>query len=165
MKYRVRVTVIDKKLFPELQERYCADPHAGPCPCYGIGDEFLFEPDGDQFRLCGMNTLAVTLGDPGKTAGGPNMPHCAKAWDAISRLIYTALQGGSPGKGRMRRENTAIACCPDGTRPVIFRIERLDLEETRAFEGARSGDRAVSDDSARAEHGRDDGSRDLQRLR
>lgn len=25
MKHKVRVTVIDKKIYPELQEKYCAD--------------------------------------------------------------------------------------------------------------------------------------------
>ena len=48
MKHQVTMTVIDKKLFPELQERYCADKQAGACPCYNVGDEFLFERDGDK---------------------------------------------------------------------------------------------------------------------
>ena len=26
-------------------------------------------------------------------------------------------------------ENTMIACCSDGTRPVIFKIERIDVSE------------------------------------
>ena len=26
MKHKVRLTVIDKKLYPELQQQYCADP-------------------------------------------------------------------------------------------------------------------------------------------
>lgn len=32
-------------------------------------------------------------------------------------------------KGWMKEENTMIACCSDGTRPVIFKIERVDLPE------------------------------------
>ena len=28
MKYKVKVTVIDKKLHPQLQEKYCADPNS-----------------------------------------------------------------------------------------------------------------------------------------
>ena len=42
MKHKVKVTVIDKKLYPELQQQYCADPDSGSCPCYNIGDEFVF---------------------------------------------------------------------------------------------------------------------------
>lgn len=43
MQYKVKVTVIEKKLYPELQEKFCADPNVGACPCYHVGDEFIFE--------------------------------------------------------------------------------------------------------------------------
>ena len=39
MQHKVKLTVIDKKLYPELQEKYCADPNSGMCPCYNVGDE------------------------------------------------------------------------------------------------------------------------------
>ena len=42
IKHKVKVTVIDKKLYPELQEQYCANPVSGACPCYNVGDEFIF---------------------------------------------------------------------------------------------------------------------------
>ena len=45
MKHKVRVTVLKKNLYPELQQAYCADPHAGPCPCYHEGDVFEFYRD------------------------------------------------------------------------------------------------------------------------
>lgn len=57
MKHQVKMTVIDKKLFPELQERYCADKQAGACPCYNVGDEFLFERDGTR-TISGKAALA-----------------------------------------------------------------------------------------------------------
>ena len=131
MKHRVKVTVLDKKLYPELQAQYCADPAAGACPCYNVGDEFLFEREGDRddFWHMGLNTLVKTCADPDTVAGGPRMPHCSEAWDAIARYIYAGLQGGSIMKGWMNRENVMITCCSDGTRPVIFKIKRLDLEE------------------------------------
>ena len=56
------------------------------------------------------------------------MPFCSEAWDAISRYIYTGLEGGSIMKGWMKKENEMITCCSDGTRPVIFKIERIDYE-------------------------------------
>ena len=31
-------------------------------------------------------------------------------------------------KGWMENENEMIACCSDGTRPVFFKIERVDYE-------------------------------------
>lgn len=128
MRHMVKVTVIDKKLYPELQQAYCADPHAGACPCYNIGDEFLFRRDDerDDFWHMGLDTLIKTGAAPDTVAGGPRMPFCSELWDAVSRYIYAGLQGGSIMKGWMREENTMIACCSDGTRPVIVKIERID---------------------------------------
>ena len=130
MQHKVKVTVIDKKLYPELQARYCADPEAGACPCYNVGDEFVFERYGnaDDFWHMGLNTLTKTSGDPDTIAGGPKLPFCSEAWDAISRYIYAGIEGGPIMKSWMKEENTMIACCSDGTRPVIFRIERIDYE-------------------------------------
>lgn len=129
MQHKVRLTVIDKKVYPELQAAYCADPNAGPCPCYHVGDTFLFARYGaaDDFWHGGLRTLCQTAQTADGTAGG-DVPHCSEAWDAISRYIYAGLQGGSLMRGWMREENTMIACCSDGTRPVLFRIERLDYK-------------------------------------
>ena len=131
MKHKVRVTVLKKNLYPELKQAYCADPHAGPCPCYHEGDVFEFYRDGsrDDFWHMGANTLVRTKGDPNTVAGGPQLPFCSEAWDAIARYIYTGLQGGSIIRGWMKEENTMIACCSDGTRPVVFQIERIDYED------------------------------------
>lgn len=32
-------------------------------------------------------------------------------------------------KSWMKKENEMIACCLDGTRPVIFKIERIDYDQ------------------------------------
>ena len=58
-----------------------------------------------------------------------NGKFCSEAWDAVSRYIYAALQGGSIMKGWTNDEKMMIACCSDGTRPVIFKIERIDEME------------------------------------
>ena len=133
MQHKVKVTVIDKKLYPELQARYCADPEAGACPCYNVGDEFVFERYGsaDDFWHMGLNTLRQTslpTESRAGIAGGPALPHCSEAWDAIARYIYTGLQGGSIMRNRMNDERVMITCCSDGTRPVIFKIQRLDYK-------------------------------------
>ncbi len=77
MQYKVKVTVIDKKLYPELQEAYCADPQSGACPCYNVGDTFVFERYGlqDDFWHMGLNTLKETQG----TAAGTSTPACKGA--------------------------------------------------------------------------------------
>ena len=112
MQHKCRVTVIDKKCFNDLQGKYLADPASGVCPFYNVGDEFVFERYGerDDFWREG------------------NGSQCAEAWDCISRYIYTALQGGSIMRNWTNDERMMIACCNDGTRPVIFRIERIDYK-------------------------------------
>lgn len=115
MQHKCRVEVIDKKLFPDYQKAYLADPDSGVCPFYKIGDVTIFE------RYGGEDTFWTA-------ARGA---HCAEAWDCISRYIYTALQGGSIMRGWTNDERMMIACCNDGTRPVIFKIERLDYKVVR----------------------------------
>ena len=90
MKHKVKLTVIDKKLYPELQSEHCLNPQSGACPCYNVGDEFVFFRDGDRddFWHCGLNTLTKTNGNPDTVAGGPKMPFCSELWDAVSRYIY-----------------------------------------------------------------------------
>lgn len=130
MQHKVKLTVIDKKLYPELQQKYCKDADAGMCPCYNVGDEFVFEryDAADDFWHMGLNTLKQTVKAQEKIAGGAAFPHCSEAWDAISRYIYAGLQGGSIMRGWMNDERVMIACCSDGTRPVIFKIERMDYK-------------------------------------
>ncbi len=74
------------------------------------------------------------LQSPGTAhCGTKGVPFCAEAWDAVARYIYTGLQGGSIMRGWMKEENTMIACCNDGTRPVIFKIERIDCGKRQIF--------------------------------
>ncbi len=129
MQHKCKVTVIDKKCFNDLQEKYLADPKSGACPCYNVGDEFLFERYDikDDFWHVGLNTLTETkCSSPESVAGGAVKPQCSEAWDCISRYIYTALQGGSIMRNWTNDERMMIACCSDGTRPVIFKIQRID---------------------------------------
>lgn len=141
MLHKCKMTILDKKLYPELQEAYCADPQSGPCPCYHAGDQYLFERyDGaDDFWKMGAGTLIKATHGIDGIAGGPDRPHCSELWDAVSRYIYTALQGGSIMRGWIKDERVMIACCSDGTRPVIVKLERLDycaayLESSRSRE-------------------------------
>lgn len=112
MQYKCKITVIDKKVFDDLQEKYLADPKSGACPFYEVGTEYIFERYDEEDTFWRM----------GKGA------HCSEAWDCFSRYIYTALQGGSIMRGWTNNEHMMIACCNDGTRPVIFKIERLDYK-------------------------------------
>lgn len=103
---KCKVTVIRKECFDDLQREYLADPHSGKCPMFEVGQEFIF--DGPSYES--MN----------------NGKFCMEAYDAINRYIYAAIQGGSIMKGWTKDEKMMIACCNDGTRPVIFKLERID---------------------------------------
>lgn len=138
MEHRVKVTVIDKKLFPELQAQYCKVPDSGKCPCFNKGDGFLFyrNDERDDYWHMGAGTL-IKRGKPDEGVlqsprtmhcGETGVPFCSEAWDAISRYIYTGLQGGAIMHGWMNEDKIMITCCNDGTRPVIFKIERIDVE-------------------------------------
>ena len=99
MQYKCKMTVIDKKVFGDLQEKYLADPKSGACPFYEVGAEYIFERYGDE----------DTFWTQGKGA------HCSEAWDCFSRYVYTALQGGSIMRNWTNDEHMMIACCNDGT--------------------------------------------------
>ena len=112
MQHKCKITVLKKELYADLQREYLADPSSGPCRFYEEGQEFVFERYGgrDDFWTMGKGT------------------QCSEAWDAISRYVYTALQGGSIMRNWTNDERIMIACCSDGTRPVIFKIERIDYK-------------------------------------
>lgn len=115
MKHQCKITVLETKVFTDYQEEYLANPKSGPCPFFKKGDTFFLDrtPQKDDFYHL-MN---------GK--------FCGEAWDAVSRYVYTALQGGSIMHGWTKDERMMIACCNDGTRPVIFKIERIDIPENK----------------------------------
>ena len=77
MKHQCKITVLETKVFADYQEKYLANPKSGPCPFFKKGDTFLLDrtPQKDDFYYL-MN---------GK--------FCGEAWDAVSRYVYTALQG------------------------------------------------------------------------
>ncbi len=92
-----------------MQEKYLEDTKVGACPLFKVGDTFLLEGDNFWRMIDGK--------------------FCSEAWDCISRYVYSALQGGSIMNGWTNYEKMMIACCNDGTRPIIFKIERIDIED------------------------------------
>ena len=83
-------------------------------------------------RECYKDLQAEYLADPKVDSDNffrmLNGTFCAEAWDCISRYVYAALQGGSIMQGWTNDEKVMITCCNDGTRPVIFKLERIDEE-------------------------------------
>ena len=78
MQHIVKVTVFDKKHFSELQQQYCAVPDSGVCPCYNVGDEFMFYRNDEREDYWHMG--AGTLVKSGKADTGnlqsPGTMHC-----------------------------------------------------------------------------------------
>jgi len=109
MAHKCKITVLRRELFQDLADEYLADPQSGKCPFFQDGQEFLVDNQG-FFRMM-------------------KGEFCSEAWDCISRYVYSALQGGSIMRGWTNDERVMIACCNDGTRPVIFKLERIDEEE------------------------------------
>lgn len=108
MKHKCKITILKRECYRDLQAEYLADPKSGPCPYFHEGQEIIVDSD-NFFRML-------------------NGTFCAEAWDCISRYVYAALQGGSIMQGWTNNEKVMITCCNDGTRPVIFKLERIDEE-------------------------------------
>ncbi len=109
MKHLCKITVLRRELYQDLADQYLADPQSGKCPFFQDGQEFLVDMK-SYFRLL-------------------DGQFCSEAWDSISRYVYSALQGGSIMRGWTNDEKVMITCCNDGTRPVIFKLERIDVDE------------------------------------
>ena len=40
MQHKCKITVLETKVFPDLQEKYLTNPQSGPCPCFKAGEVF-----------------------------------------------------------------------------------------------------------------------------
>jgi uncharacterized repeat protein (TIGR04076 family) len=98
-----KITVLKKMANPEIAEAYCQDGAAVcPCPAFQEGQEFITEND--------------------KPEG-----FCDWAWHDIFMYV-TILRCGGNMKDTlkwMKDDKTVIACCSDGIRPVVFKIEMI----------------------------------------
>ena len=106
---KCRITVVKKDLYADLIARYC-DPATVPCEVFEVGDEFLVDRE-SFFNLRFRK------------------PFCSEAWNAISTYVFTMVQGGEPS---WAVNHTILACCNDGARPVVFKLERIDIPEDEA---------------------------------
>jgi uncharacterized repeat protein (TIGR04076 family) len=99
---KVKVTVIRKLDMRDVHPEGggSATDFEPVCPLFELGDEFVFE------------------------VGEPPWGFCQAAFDDIYRYI-SGLRFGA-NYPWMAEPGTAIACCTDGLRPVVFFLERLD---------------------------------------
>lgn len=110
----VKITVLKRCLNADLAEKL-SDSVIKPCDVFEEGQEFI---------------------------GGLNMPEgfCAWAWSDISKMVVSLMAGAQFDRGLfnnwMKSDNTAIACCTDGFRPVVFKLERIDTNDLVDESGA-----------------------------
>lgn len=104
--HKCKITVLRREYYQDLADEYLADPQTGKCPVFEDGQEILVDSE-NYFNLM-------------------KEPFCSEAWDCLGKYVYTALQGGAIMKGWTNDEKMLIACCNDGVRPVIFKLERID---------------------------------------
>ena len=101
---KCQITVVKTMLFEDLRDEYMPADF-GTCPVMQEGDIF-------------------------KTGGlfGNSMPKgfCEYAWQAVQNMACT-LAGG----GKVFGLDYNIACCNDGIRPVILKLEAIDESEVQ----------------------------------
>jgi len=99
-----KITVLKTLRFQDLEEEYRRpDIRKGPCSFFTVGDEFI------------VNYLAER----------PENFKCDWAWHDIHKIIMILMTNGNFSTW-MKNENNFITCCTDGTKPVIFKVERLE---------------------------------------
>ena len=110
MEYQVKVTVIDKKLFPELQAQYCAVPDSGKCPCYNVGDEFIFcrNNERDDYWHCGKGHQ---LNQENRTQAVYNRPELPTA---EAKAFHFVQKRGTPSAAISTRHCKAEVSCTAG---------------------------------------------------
>lgn len=101
-----RITVLKRTFDAGLAEEHLKQEQ-GPCPVFREGQEFV-------------------------TSNAMERPQgfCDWAWNDIYRMVAVLSRGGNFSRGGdydgwMKDDRSIIACCTDGIRPVIFRVERI----------------------------------------
>lgn len=104
---RCRVEVIRCQCFSDLQGRYLEDPDPGPCGRFRVGDSFEITPSNFS-AFCKEGRM------------------CQNAWRVLEPYVLAALSEGETVEcASAMSRNQAVVCCPDGTRPVVFKVTAL----------------------------------------
>ncbi|MCP4542725.1 MAG: TIGR04076 family protein [Chloroflexi bacterium] len=98
---KVKITVLKRMVNEDIIDEYIGDEQERvPCGLFEDGQEFIQE----DWR--------------------PPEGFCPWVWADIHKEIILIRRGGEQG-GRVPK-GTAITCCTDGFRPVVFKIERIE---------------------------------------
>jgi len=101
----IKITVLKRMYNPEIAEMYRRpDVHKGPCPYYEEGQEYVVQQLGER----------------------PENFFCDWAWNDIQKILFS-LQTGGDFSIWMKEGYNFIACCTDGIKPVVFKLERIEV--------------------------------------
>lgn len=100
---KCKITVLKVMLNKEIADEYC-EPASIPCPVFKEGQEFIYEAYGEGNKPEGF---------------------CENAWNDIYKYVM-ALSTKGNYTGWMKQDGTNIVCCTDGTRPVVFKLQRIE---------------------------------------
>ena len=88
-------------LAEEYRKQEYNEKYPSPCGIFEDGQEFILE-----------------------AWGVPPKGFCPWAWADIHKEIMLIMGGGN--NISLKQEGVAIACCSDGFKPVVFKIERIE---------------------------------------
>jgi uncharacterized repeat protein (TIGR04076 family) len=97
---KVKITVLKRMVNQDLVDEFCEADVTVPCPHFAEGQVFTVDGIAQPENFCGA------------------------AWHDIHKSYLAIRQGGS-FDGWMKDDDTLIACCSDGLRPVVFELKRL----------------------------------------
>ena len=98
---KCKITVLKRMINKDLADEYLKDDDLKVCDAFSDGQEFIAE-------------------GPFKAPEG----FCQWAWaDIRGNILAVATGGGFPW---MKQDGAMIACCTDGLRPVIFKLEGME---------------------------------------
>ena len=101
-----KITVLKTLYHPDLAEQYRRpDIHRGPCPFFTEGQEFVAKMIAER----------------------PEGFACEWAWNDLEKIVLGMMLNADFGTW-MQDPNTFIACCTDGIKPVVFKLERIQHE-------------------------------------
>lgn len=105
-KYGVKITIAKTAFYPDLSEDVDDNivKDFGPCPIF---------KEGQTFTIRSIDEIPERF--------------CSWAWADIQRDIALILYGGQP-EPALKNPNAMYSCCDEGLRPVIFKLERIQIE-------------------------------------
>jgi len=99
---KTKITVLKRAVFQDLVDQYLSPGAIKPCERFTEGQEFIIESD-------------IEL--------PPNF--CGWAWNDLYKTVLVLLEGKDYSPWTRDGSNVVLACCSDGYRPVVFKLEGI----------------------------------------